>query len=220
MFAGKQAQGPSSTANGTTNGAANGAAHSPNALPSSTLMVQHLAGNFVISSGSTLFRRAPRTAELELCILHQPRKHKYILPKGRKDYGESLEAACLRETYEETGYPCELVPLRMPTRATQPGDLAGRDVSVVRDAMVEPVGVTVMDREDKGGKLIMWYVTRLKDGAAKVDGTQMASENYESQFIEARRAISLLTLPQHRDLARQALELILSTEASLGRKVI
>jgi len=183
-------------------------------------MVQHLAGNFVISSGSTLFRREPGSDELQLCILHQPRKKKYILPKGRKDYGETVEGACLRETYEETGYPCEFVPLRMATRATQPGDLCGRDVSVVRDGMVEPVGVTVMDRGKKGGKLIMWYVTRLKDGALKVDGTQMASENYDSQFVEARRAISLLTLPQHRDLAQQALDLVSSTEAALGRRII
>lgn len=183
-------------------------------------MVQHLAGNFVISSGSTLFRRPLGSDELQLCILHQPHKKKYILPKGRKDYGETIEDACLRETYEETGYPCEFVPLRMATRATEPGDLNGRDISVVRDGMLEPVGMTIMDRGEEGGKLIMWYVTRLKDGAAKVDGTQMASENYESQFIEARRAISLLTLPQHRDLAQQALDLVLSSEAALGRKVI
>lgn len=212
MAPGKQAQGPSSKADAPAQAAA--------ALPTSTLMVQHLAGHFVISSGSTLFRREAGTGELQLCILHQPRKQKYILPKGRKDYGETIEDACLRETYEETGFPCEFVPLRMATRATQPGDLTGHDASVVRDGMTEPVGVTVMDRGAKGGKLILWYVTRLKDGAVKVDGTQMASENYESQFIEARRAISLLTLPQHRDLAQQALELVLSTEAALGRKVI
>lgn len=186
-----------------------------------TLLAQHLAGNFVVSSGSTLFRRAPGAdAALELCILHQPRKRKWVLPKGRKDYGESVEAACLRETYEETGYPCELVPLRMPTRATQPGDTAARDDAVVRDAMTEPVGVTVLDRGRKGGKMIFWYVTRVRDGEGKVDGTQMASENYDSRFMKAELAISMLTSPQHKDVATQALQLIQATEASLGRKII
>lgn len=183
-------------------------------------MVQHLAGNFVISSGSTLFRRAPHSNELQLCILHQPGKNKYVLPKGRKDYGETLEAACLRETYEETGYPCELVPLRMATRATVPGDLSARDVAVTRDGMLEPVGVTVLDRGKKGGKLIMWYVTRVKDGAIKQDGTQMASENYESYFLKPEHAISMLTSPQHRDLAMQALLLVRATETALGRNII
>lgn len=108
----------------------------------------------------------------------------------------------------------------MATRATEPGDLRARDISVTRDDMLEPVGVTVLDRGKKGGKLIMWYVTRVKDGAVKQDGTQMASENYESRFLKAERAISLLTSSQHRDLATQALELVRTTEATLSRNII
>jgi 8-oxo-dGTP pyrophosphatase MutT (NUDIX family) len=183
--------------------------------------VQHLAGNFVISSGSTLFRRDPVSDELQICILHQTRKKVWVLPKGRKDFGETIEGACLRETYEETGYPCEFVPLRMATRATEPGDLIAKDQSVVRDGMTEPMGVTVQDRGPrKGVKLIMWYVTRVQDGAVKVDGTQMASEHYESHFISAERAIATLSRPQQRELAAQALELVRTTERVLGRTII
>ncbi|KIP12291.1 hypothetical protein PHLGIDRAFT_329130 [Phlebiopsis gigantea 11061_1 CR5-6] len=197
----------------TTNGASSSTTRT-------TTVAQHLAGSFVISSGSTLFRRAADSGELQLCVLHQPQKNKYVLPKGRKDFGESIEAACLRETFEETGYPCEFVPLRMATRATAPGDVRARDDAVTRDDMLEPVGVTVQDRGKKGGKLIMWYVTRVLDGAVRQDGTQMDSECFESQFLKAERAIPMLTAQEHRDLAAQALELIRTTEAILGRNVI
>lgn len=71
-----------------------------------------------------------------------------------------------------------------------------------------------------GGKLFMWYVTRVKDGAIKQDGTQMASENYESDFLKPEHAISMLTSPQHRDLAMQALLLVRATETALGRNII
>lgn len=187
-----------------------------------TRMDTFLAGNFVISAGSTLFRRHTRedgTEELQLCLLHQTRKNSWLLPKGRKDCNESPEDAAMRETYEETGYPCEIVPVRMATRATTPGG-DGKDVATVRDSMVEPAGLTVMDRGKKGAKVIWWYVTRVKDGAVKADGTQMPSESYESVFLEVNAAVKKLSLHAHRDLATQAIELVRTTEARLNKKII
>ncbi|KAI0345312.1 hypothetical protein BDW22DRAFT_1482514 [Trametopsis cervina] len=172
-------------------------------------MQTFLAGSFVFSAGSTLFRRHKRadgTEELQLCVLHQTRKNLWVLPKGRKDCYEATETAAVRETYEETGYPCEIVPLRMATRATWPGG-DGRDVSTVRDGVVEPAGVTVMNRGRKGIKVIMWYVTRVKDGAAKGENTQMPNESYESVFLEVGEAVERLTVHDHRDIAVQAIEL-------------
>jgi 8-oxo-dGTP pyrophosphatase MutT (NUDIX family) len=58
---------------------------------------------------------------LEACILWHSERSEYLLPKGRKDRGESLEQTALRETFEETGYPCKLLPVDMVTRAPEPG---------------------------------------------------------------------------------------------------
>ncbi|PSR75374.1 hypothetical protein PHLCEN_2v9132 [Hermanssonia centrifuga] len=178
----------------------------------------HLAGNFVISAGSVLCRRVAETDELQICLIYQRKRKQWLLPKGRKDCGESIEAAALRETYEETGYLCELVPLRMPTRATTPADQ--RNAVTIRDDCSEPMAVSVQERGKKGFKVIWWYVSRLKGGADKVEGTQMESEDYESQFVEASSAVKRLSLRQHHDIAAQALELVLSTETAEGKKII
>lgn len=185
-------------------------------------METYLAGAFVTSAGSTLFRRhirADGVEELQLCLLHQTRKNSWLLPKGRKDCNESPEAAAIRETYEETGYPCEIVPVRMATRATVPGG-DGKDIPTVRDSLVEPAGMTVMNRGKKGLKVIWWYVTRVKDGAQKQFDTQMPSECYESVFLEVEEAAKRLSLYAHQDLALQAIELVRATEKKLKRKII
>ncbi|KAF7793118.1 hypothetical protein EIP86_004227 [Pleurotus ostreatoroseus] len=179
----------------------------------------YLAGDFVMSAGSVLFRRLRGTEELQICLIYHPDREQWLLPKGRKDCGETIEAAAIRETYEETGYICELVPLRMPTRATIAGE-SQKDDSKVRDAVLEPMAVVVQDREVKGVKVMWWFVTRVQDGTRKVEGTQMASENYESHFLEANEAIAKLTFEGYRDIAKKALELVRSTEASLSRQVI
>ncbi|KAK4211393.1 NUDIX hydrolase domain-like protein [Rhypophila decipiens] len=46
----------------------------------------------------------------------------YQLPKGRKDIGETMLAAAVRETYEETGVRVKPFELMVATRATIPAD--------------------------------------------------------------------------------------------------
>lgn len=67
-----------------------------------------MSNEFVICAGCILLRRWPT---LQVCILYQAKEDRYILPKGRKDRGESLEETALRETYEGTFglTPCSLV---------------------------------------------------------------------------------------------------------------
>lgn len=179
----------------------------------------YLAGDFVMSAGSVLFCRAAGSDELQICLIYHPERDQWLLPKGRKDCGETIEAAAVRETYEETGYPCELVPLRMPTRATVAGETQ-KDDATVRTAALEPMSVVLQDRGWKGAKVIWWYVAKVRDGATKVEGTQMAAENYESHFLEASEAVSRLSFEGYQDIARLALELVLSTEAELNTRLI
>jgi 8-oxo-dGTP pyrophosphatase MutT (NUDIX family) len=56
---------------------------------------QYFASQFVVSAGCILFRRGEE-GKLEICVLHDRKKDEWLLPKGRKDCGESIEAAAVR----------------------------------------------------------------------------------------------------------------------------
>ncbi len=82
-----------------------------------TQLVSH---EFVNCAGSVLFSHKPG-GPLQVCFLHHTTGDEWMLPKGRQDLGESLSEAAVRETFEETGYACELLPVTMITRAPETG---------------------------------------------------------------------------------------------------
>ncbi|KAH0497870.1 hypothetical protein TgHK011_005152 [Trichoderma gracile] len=78
---------------------------------SSTLLS---ADKLVESAGTILFR----LSTCEICILRHLELDQYVLPKGRRNLGESRQEAALRETTEETGLPCYLLPVDLVCRVT------------------------------------------------------------------------------------------------------
>lgn len=179
--------------------------NSPKMALSRTDSTQFLTGNFVIAAGSVLFRQS-QTNTLEVCLLYNTTKKEWLLPKGRKDRGEAIEVAAVRETFEETGYACELWPQRMATRAPVPG-VNHKDVRMVGDDLVEPFAITVRDLGENGVKLISWFITLAKEGE-KVHGTQTESETFDSIFVDAANAIERLTFQGDRDVVKQALNIV------------
>ncbi|KAJ7158860.1 NUDIX hydrolase domain-like protein, partial [Mycena filopes] len=173
---------------------------------------QYFAPDFVVSAGCILFRRheAPNQG-LEICILRLRTKDKpdeWVLPKGRKDCGEEVAAAAVRETFEETGYKCALVPLRMPTRAPFPGIDAAADMVNIVDGISEPVSVVVRELEKgKGVKIVWWYVARATTRTRAV-GTQEAWEAFDAEWIAADEAAEKLTFQSDRDTVNKALEVV------------
>ncbi|MEU1041972.1 NUDIX hydrolase [Streptomyces sp. NPDC005551] len=59
------------------------------------------------AAGCVLWRRAPGTGELRLCLVHRPRYNDWSHPKGKLKPGEDPLAGALREVGEETGYAAE-----------------------------------------------------------------------------------------------------------------
>lgn len=174
--------------------------------------VNHFSEEFVICAGSVLFRAAPDEMEWQICILHSPREGVWVLPKGRKDCGESVENAALRETYEETGYKCEFFPCTMTTRAPLP-HVNMVDEPRILEGVVEPFAMTVRSLgEVKGTKIVWWYLTRASNDETQSKGTQTETEDFHSEFIAAEKAVELLTFQTDRDIARKALRLVLDTE--------
>ena len=67
-----------------------------------------LRRSFVRAAGGVV-RRASKRGELEVAVVHRPRRRDWSLPKGKLDPGESWQEAALREVEEETGLACRLV---------------------------------------------------------------------------------------------------------------
>jgi hypothetical protein len=57
-------------------------------------------------------------------------------------------------------------------------------------------------------KIIFWFIAKAEDGVDKVQGTQMATENYDSTFVDAQEAVGRLTFESDRDIVRRALALV------------
>jgi 8-oxo-dGTP pyrophosphatase MutT (NUDIX family) len=57
----------------------------------------YYASEFMLGVGMVILQ--PATARV--VIVHETRAKYWFLPKGRKDVGESLQEAALREAYEE-----------------------------------------------------------------------------------------------------------------------
>ncbi|KAK6525355.1 hypothetical protein TWF694_005494 [Orbilia ellipsospora] len=80
------------------------------------------AGAFITGAGAVMFHRRSKRVLLVIDEREEEKALGWFLPKGRKDAGESLEAAAVREGEEEGGYPCKLLPVPVPTRQPKKDD--------------------------------------------------------------------------------------------------
>ena len=142
------------------------------------------SSHFLVSGGSILF--SSTHAPLRICLIYHHARGEWLLPKGRKDHGESVPATAVRETFEETGYPCELLPLDLITRAPAAGAQT-EDAAVTVGGSGEPFMVTLRRTKDGGIQILSWFATVCTAGADKVVGgvpeLQTEVEDYESAWM-------------------------------------
>ena len=106
---------------------------------------QFPSSHFLICGGSILF--ASTCAPLQVCLLHHNIRDEWLLPKGRKDRGEDVTTTAVRETFEETGYPCRQLPLDLITRAPEAG-VQTKAAAVPVPGSGEPFMLTLRRTED------------------------------------------------------------------------
>jgi 8-oxo-dGTP pyrophosphatase MutT (NUDIX family) len=180
----------------------------------------YTSGNFVLCGGCVLFRRVRAApSELQVCLLQVGQE--WLLAKRRKDRGEDIVGAALRETTEETGYPCMLLPVNMHTRAPAPGaDVVDTLGGVLVSDCVELFMITIRAKAENDIKLIAWYIAEVdesgvRDGEGevkKIEGTMMPSETYYvSEFMMVDTALSCLTFETDREVLAKAVELVEAT---------
>jgi 8-oxo-dGTP pyrophosphatase MutT (NUDIX family) len=169
------------------------------------------APSFVVSAGCVLFRHAHNRAEpLQVCLLYCIPQKQWLLAKGRVERGESYLAAALRETTEETGYPCRPLPVRMATRAPASGaDIVDTAEGETVDDCTEPFIVTLRETP-AGTKIIWWYIVEVVDeDAPPVADRREEDENVFSQFIDIDSAWP--TFQSDRDVLGSAVNLVKET---------
>lgn len=156
---------------------------------------------------------------LEVCIIYHQRKNEYILSKGRKDQFEAgLLDTAMRETHEETGFPCRPYPVAQLTRAPLPG----ADIKDTKDGVpvlncVEPFALTIRNISPDNVKLIYWFIAEATASVAD-EGTRMPSESaFTSCWFTPEDAIERLTHEHDRDVVRKAVALV---RAEAARKTL
>lgn len=130
----------------------------------------------------------------KVAILHDTATGMTQLPKGRKNIGEDIHAAALRETYEETGIRFAPMPLLVRTRATPvegtvgdgtaPGDVTGDMMNC------EPSSVCSYVCKGTGAfKIVFWYAAQ---GSALDEPDEGLKEAWEEslvlEWVDAREA--------------------------------
>ena len=148
---------------------------------------------FVISCGSVPI---DVSRGLVLLLYYRP-KGEYLLPKGRKNAGESLEAAAIRETMEESGYHCHLFKHQLHTNAQELGDSYHTEAIAVQQRMTQGVR-----------KLIFWFISEVDSCSEQRLDTQEEGEDFDVEWVRMEDAPSKCSFVDDRRIVEKALEAV------------
>ena len=152
-----------------------------------------LSEAFVLSSGTVPI---DVTKGLVLLLYYRP-KGEYMLPKGRKNVGETLEAAALRETTEESGFSCSLFKHQLHTNPQQ----------LVDSYHTEPIAV--QQRMNQGvRKIIFWYIAEIDSSSPRMNDTQEEGEEFDVEWVSVENAPSKCSFEDDRRIVEKALEAV------------
>jgi 8-oxo-dGTP pyrophosphatase MutT (NUDIX family) len=168
---------------------------------------QYTSEEFVESAGAVLFH----LSQQKICLVNLISRNEWLLAKGRRNCGESLQQAALREITEETGFHCKLLPVTMPTRAPPSFEISDTiDTPQTYAKITEPFMITIRNLDGAHNiKLISWYI-------AHVDETQIGSgvaepEKFQVELFGYDETLKRLTFQEDRDVVQRALDIVVAT---------
>lgn len=147
--------------------------------------------SFMLGAGMVLIQENTH----KIVVVYDSRHKKWFFPRGRKDVGESVEQAALREAYEESGYEPYLFPHFGPCHAPLPPTMDPRS----RGPWYEPIFITLgfwrpgsRKRLNHGGEyLTTWYLGGIEEDAVRKLDTGMPDEkDYESHLLDYEDALT------------------------------
>ncbi|KAL7954557.1 hypothetical protein V8C34DRAFT_317196 [Trichoderma compactum] len=110
-----------------------------------------------------------------------------VLPKGRRNCGETYRETALREVTEETGFACRLLPVNM-------------------DARMPPA---VETEQQNKVKIIWWFVLAVDEQVLPEE--TMDDILYMADFYSYTDVLNMLTFQMDRDIVKKAIELVENT---------
>ncbi|MCJ1437822.1 hypothetical protein MMC27_007209 [Xylographa pallens] len=165
---------------------------------------QYLSEEFVESAGAIVFDLSTQ----KICLVRLKARDEWVLANGRRNCGESLAEAAVREAREETGFRCSLLPVTMPTRAPPAVEIGlTPDAARVCEGVNEPIAVTIREVDGgRGVKIISWYVAAFeeRDGAEGGEG----EEHFEVGFFDYEEVVKRLTFQGDRDIVQRAIDIV------------
>ncbi|KAK1976791.1 NUDIX domain-containing protein [Colletotrichum cereale] len=158
---------------------------------------------FIISCGTvTVNTRARR-----VLLVYNKRHGIYQLPKGRKNIGEDLLAAALRETLEETGIAARPVTLRLQTRATPVGGPPGAPEVSEEVVDTEPVAVCHYPDPASGAmKMVFYFVAEGSCDVAPEGWTEEDRVKFDVVWADVAEAADKLAFKEDGMVVEKALE--------------
>jgi 8-oxo-dGTP pyrophosphatase MutT (NUDIX family) len=143
--------------------------------------------DFILGAGMVIFEQNT----FRVVVVNDERSGHWFFPKGRKDIGESLEQAALREAYEESGYVTEFFPLYNSTR--QPGSPEDPLAEYRRNTEAVYITVRAWIKKDPVEYLTHWYVGIIPENAVRHTGTGMPDEQaYKAHLLPPQEAFNHL----------------------------
>ncbi|KAI0031786.1 hypothetical protein K488DRAFT_24058, partial [Vararia minispora EC-137] len=131
----------------------------------------------------------------------------WFVPRGRKDIGETVEMAALREGYEESGYRAVFLPLYQPTGAPLPPGTQDDGLRTGEPLFMKIIGQpTIVDRNTRstyrrGDEYVCYYfVGQIPADAVREANTGMPDEaSYVGELLDLDDAVARLTDPAEKD---------------------
>lgn len=153
-----------------------------------------LSEAFVISCGTITLDPVER----KVLLIRWNKNGEIFLPKGRKNIGECLEDAAVRETYEETGFRVAILPLRIPT---------------ANELNTEPIAFSQRLTDNNTIKLIFWFSAKGDSTATPESGTREEGEDFDPIWVNLDSVIETLTFADDRRIAERLISLMPSFSA-------
>ena len=164
----------------------------------------HLSDEFVLSSGTVPID----IREGLVLLLYCRPKGEYMLPKGRKNVGETVEDAAIRETFEESGFKCHLFKHQLSTNAQEPRDFHHTESIAVQQRMSH--GVL---------KIIFWYISEVDSRTQPMTDTQEEKEEFDVEWVRMDEAPSKCSFVDDRKIVEKALEAVPRSPPALSLPV-
>ena len=159
--------------------------------------------SFIESAGTVLIKLSTR----EICLVHYKKRKQWLLPKGRRDIGEDRTTTAIRETQEETGYKCSLLPVTMTTCQPRAEFEDSHGGAGKQKRICEPILVAPRRLQDGKTKFVWWYVAAIDEDAEVGEG----EAEFESRLIGFEEAAGVLAFHDDREVVKKAVEIFWET---------